>query len=71
VQLLLERGADADQPDVRGNLPLHGAADSGHEDVVRLLLARTRDPAAKNRDGKSARDLARERGYEEIERLLP
>jgi ankyrin repeat protein len=50
---------------------LHGAADSGHAEVVALLLRRTRDPAAKNLEGKSARDLARQRGYEDIERLLP
>jgi ankyrin repeat protein len=55
---------------LRGNLALHGAADGGHLDTLRLLLPRTRQPDLKNLEGKSAQDLARERGHEEAARLF-
>jgi len=70
ARLLMERGADADAADLRGNLALHGAAAGGHLDTLRLLLPRTRQPALKNLGGKSAQDLARERGHEEAARLF-
>jgi len=56
--------------DLRGNTALHGAAHAGHVESVRLLLWQMRAPGAKNLDGESARDLARERGYEEVVRLF-
>jgi hypothetical protein len=37
---------------------------------VRLLLSRTADPDLRNRDGQSAADYARSRGYRHILRLL-
>jgi uncharacterized membrane protein YfcA len=70
VQRLLTAGADANVRDLKGNLPLHGAADGGHLEVVRLLLQKTEHPGAKNREGLSARDYARSRGNEYIEKLL-
>jgi uncharacterized protein len=70
VQRLLEAGADANVADLKGNLPLHGAADGGHLEVVRLLLGNTREPNAKNREGLTARDYARNRGDEPLEKLL-
>jgi len=39
-------------------------------ETVRLLLRRVRAPGAKNLDGETAQDLARERGYEEVARLF-
>jgi ankyrin repeat protein/uncharacterized membrane protein YfcA len=70
AQRLIAAGADANVKDLKGNLPLHGAADGGHLEVVRLLLAKTSEPGAKNREGLSARDYARKRGNEFIEKLL-
>jgi ankyrin repeat protein len=64
VRLLLERGADADAVNLDGNLALHGAAEAGQVETVRLLLPRTRAPGLKNRQGKSPADLARERGHD-------
>ena len=70
VQKLLEAGADANVTDLKGNLALHAAADGGHLEVVRLLLTKTSQPGARNREGLSARDYARKRGNEYIEKLL-
>ncbi|HEX5091743.1 MAG TPA: ankyrin repeat domain-containing protein, partial [Burkholderiales bacterium] len=69
--LLLERGADPDAVNLDGNLALHGAADAGREDTVKLLLPRTRDPALRNLKGKSPRDLASERGFDALAAELP
>lgn len=66
AQALLDAGADADVADLRGNRPLHAAADGGFEALVRLLAARSRDPRARNREGDSAADLARKRGFDKI-----
>ena len=52
------------------NLPLHAAAESGHLELARLLLPLTADPDVKNRDGQSAADYARSRGYTRIDKLL-
>ncbi len=70
AQRLLEAGADANVPDIRGSLPLHGAAEGGYADMVELLLPLTREPAARNREGKRAEDYARERGHGAIAELL-
>jgi hypothetical protein len=37
---------------------------------VRILLPRTREPQAKNAQGKSALEYARGNGYAQIEKLL-
>lgn len=67
---LLARGADANIRDIRGNLPLHGAADGGDADTVQQLLKHTAEPQARNRDGRSAAEIARGRGHAAVERLL-
>lgn len=38
--------------------PLHEAARGGHEDIVRLLIARGADPHARDEKGRTPRDLA-------------
>jgi len=70
MQKLLARGADANIRDQKGNLPLHGAADGGHDGAARLLLARTSEPRTKNADGLTPGDIARERGYRDLAKLL-
>lgn len=68
--VLIDRGADPDVADLRGYRPLHSAADSSSVDTVRLVLSRCADPGAKSRDGRSAEDVARERGNPQIVQLL-
>ena len=48
VKLLLERGADPNTQQFRGQTALMWAAAEGHADVVQLLLARGADPALKS-----------------------
>lgn len=58
IDLLLSRGADLDRRDDRGRNALMIAAERGHEDVVRHLMETGADPLVKDRDGKTAIDLA-------------
>ena len=54
-----------------GNTPLHVAALNGQTEIVRLLLAQPGiDKTIKNNDGKTAFDLAQEKGFAEIVELL-
>ena len=79
VRWLLERGAEVNdivtQPAMmeepwRGNPwpPLHSAIERGHEDVVRLLLAKGADPSLLDGEGQTAYDVAEKAG---IGSLLP
>ena len=63
-------GADTKIKDLKGNTVLHFAADSGNEDLVSAFLSLGLDPREKNREGKRPIDIARERGYEPIVKLL-
>lgn len=58
VSMLLDKGAQRDDQDDRGRTALMIAAELGHRHVVELLVARGADTALRDRDGKSARDLA-------------
>lgn len=54
-----------------GNTPLHVAALNGYTDIIRLLLAQPGiDTTRTNNEGKTALDLAHEKGFEEIVQLL-
>jgi ankyrin repeat protein len=53
-----------------GHTPLHSAAQNGDAAMARLLLAHGADPAAARDDGKTALDLAREGGHNEVAGLL-
>lgn len=54
-----------------GNTPLHVAALNGYTDIVRLLLEQPGiDTARTNNEGKTALDLAREKGCTEVVQLL-
>ena len=71
VALLLDRGAKLTDDRSDSITPLMTAADSGHVEVVRLLLARTRpDVNAKDYDGSTALHFAARRGKTEAARLL-
>ena len=54
-----------------GNTPLHVAALNGYTEIVRLLLEQPGlDKTRKNKDGKTALDLAQEKNLTEIIALL-
>ena len=53
-----------------GRTALHGAAKSGHEKVVKLLLDKGANVNMKNRDGQTALDVAQEKGHKEIVKIL-
>lgn len=84
VALLLDAGADVAgpswsplsmQPHPKGSFgfaghALHEAAQKGHTEVVRLLCARGADVSARDHEGKTASELAIERGHSEIVQIL-
>jgi uncharacterized protein len=65
-RLLLERGAAVNARQQAGYTPLMGAAAAGRRDLVDLLIGRGADPSLTSDDGKTAADLARERGHGEL-----
>ncbi|HEY7747839.1 MAG TPA: ankyrin repeat domain-containing protein [Aestuariivirgaceae bacterium] len=58
VTMLLEKGARSDNQDNRGRTALMIAAEAGHARAVDILLAHGANPNLKDKEGKSARDLA-------------
>lgn len=68
--LLMGFGAEVDHVGGSGVNALHLAAARGFSGLCRLLLTRGIDRAAKTEDGKTAADIARERGHVELVSLL-
>lgn len=63
VRALLEAGAPVNARSGSGGTPLHTAAFLGDTEVAELLLARGADPRIANNEGRTAVDVARERGH--------
>jgi ankyrin repeat protein len=70
VEMLLAHGAEPNARQHGGWAPLHSAVASADVALVKLLLAHGANPDFTNDDGKSARDLAVEKGQSEITVLL-
>lgn len=70
VALLLARGAPIDALDGDGDTPLLRAVMYEAANAVEVLVKRRADRTVKNREGKTALDIARARGYQDIVRLL-
>lgn len=70
AQLLIDYGADVNATQAHGYTPLHYAALNGLESIVRNLLARSVDRNARDVEGKTARDLAIEKGHPAAADLL-
>ena len=66
----LELGASPDATDKNGGPALHWAVASGHLDIIKLLLANGATVDARDTDGKTAGDLAEERGKKKIKEVL-
>ncbi|GIQ68087.1 ankyrin repeat domain-containing protein [Xylanibacillus composti] len=66
VKLLLEHGADPNVQQHGGWTPLHQAANNFDVGMVELLLAYQADPTIAEKGGMTPRQLAEEKGYEEI-----
>lgn len=63
LRLLLDHGADPNARQQSGYTPLMGAAGSGRDDMVDLLLGRGADPALTADGGKTAESVARDHGH--------
>ena len=70
VRLLLDKGADPNARSQSGSTPLHTVGFTGDRASLDLLLKHRGDPAVKNNDGKTAADIARERGHGDIAERL-
>jgi len=70
VQALLSRGVGINRVQKGGFTALHAAAAAGNENLLRFLLEQGADAGAKTDDGKSAFDLADEKGHELCAEIL-
>ena len=70
TQLLLKTGADVNQADRDGWVPLSVAAFYGHEEIVKILLAAGADPSKEVEDGDTAYDKAVAWNHPECAALL-
>jgi ankyrin repeat protein len=73
ARLLIERGAPIDAVARNEEIavtPLQSAVTAGEEETAELLLARGADPRATSDDGKTAADVAEERGHPELAQKL-
>jgi ankyrin repeat protein len=71
ARLLIQKGADIHAA-TAGTLftPLHYAVANGSLDIAKLLVSLGVDSGAKTNDGKTAIELAREKGHKEIANYL-
>ncbi len=73
VEALLKCGANARAKDATDLTPLHFAAGAlwqENTEIVKFLLDHDADPQAQDREGRTPRDLALVRGYEQTAQML-
>ncbi len=70
METLLERGAEVNARQSGGWTALHEAASRGDVEMVRLLKRHGADKELKSEDGRTPRELAREKGHENILAIL-
>lgn len=63
IEAVLDAGADPNAQQQAGFRPMHEAGSNANRKLAELLLARGADPTLTSDDGKSAIDLAREKGH--------
>ncbi len=66
VELLVGSGADVNARQHGGYTPLMGAAVAGRKDLVDYLVAHGADPGIRSDEGKTAHDLAVEKGFPDV-----
>ncbi len=66
VKAVLDAGADPNAQQQQGFRPMHEAGTNANRALAELLIARGGDPSLTSDDGKSAIDLAREKGHAEF-----
>jgi ankyrin repeat protein len=66
VKAVLDAGADPNAQQQAGFRPMHEAGTNANRKLAELLLSRGADPTLTSDDGKSAIDLAREKGQGEF-----
>jgi ankyrin repeat protein len=70
VSLLVDAGLPVDARNAAGYTALHCAAALGHEDLARDLLTLGADRGVRDRDGRTAGEIAGEEGWDELAALL-
>ena len=71
MTVLLKGGQDPNVKDTYDRTPLAWAAENGHEDIVKLLLAKNDvDPNPKDDDGRTPLLLAVQNGHDTVVKLL-
>ncbi len=70
VKAVLDAGADANAPQQIGFRPIHEAGIKANRALAELLIAHGAEPSIPNDDGKTAIDLAREKGHAEFAEWL-
>lgn len=70
VEMLVKAGSPVDEAQQGGYVPLHSAAQNGDVATALILLAAGANPRLTAGAGKSAIDIAREKGYDELANLL-
>ena len=66
ANLLVARGADVNQPTLRGSRPIHAVGHNGCQEILTLLLANGADVQAVDGGGRSALHWAAYGGYLEV-----
>jgi len=68
--VLLSNGADPNLPQPGGTSPLHVAALRGSRDLVEFLIRKGADLDARDKDGRTPRELAESAGQHEVATML-
>ncbi|KAG8513931.1 Protein phosphatase 1 regulatory subunit 12A, partial [Galemys pyrenaicus] len=66
VKFLVENGANINQPDNEGWIPLHAAASCGYLDIAEFLIGQGAHVGAVNSEGDTPLDIAEEEAMEEL-----
>ncbi|NXN50265.1 MYPT1 phosphatase, partial [Rynchops niger] len=66
VKFLVENGANINQPDNEGWIPLHAAASCGYLDIAEYLISQGAHVGAVNSEGDTPLDIAEDEAMEEL-----